>query len=515
MRLNLKSPLKLVIFLIVLAAFSVAQAQVHETQRLIPDDIDTETYFGNSIAVSGDFAIIGAPYDEVNEALSGSAYIFFNNSGTWQQYQKISASDGQFRDFFGLTVAMSGDYAFATSLGANSYAGKVYVFHNDAGTWTQTAALTASDTDSSDLFGISLSAYGDYAIIGAYGNDDSGSQSGSAYIFHNDAGNWTETIKLTASDASENDFFGISVGIFGDYAIVGADGSANSSGQNSGTAYVFQKNSENWIQTQKIESSDSTLGDHFGSSVSINGDFFAIGASSKSDNGTWSGAAYIFHNNAGTWEQNTKLTASDAGSMKHFGSSIVISGDALVVGSEGNISFEPYNAGSAYVFKNNFGIWEEEAIIQASDIEDEDQFGYDVGWSNGFAFVGSPRTDSDYTDAGAVYVYEFNMTTNVTDPPVPQQNIIDYNLACYPNPFNPSTTISFSIPAESNVELAIYNTKGQKTESLLNDQISAGEYSVIWNGKAESNEPVGSGVYFYQLKVNGNTEVVKKCILLK
>jgi len=90
-----------------------------------------------------------------------------------------------------------------------------------------------------------------------------------------------------------------------------------------------------------------------------------------------------------------------------------------------------------------------------------------------------------------------------------------YCLSNYPNPFNPTTTISFSIQEDSNVELSIYNIRGQKINSLLNDQIIAGEHSITWNGKDDSGKKVSSGLYLYKLTVNDKTEAVKKCLLLK
>jgi len=584
--------MKMTICLIVMLAFlSVAQAQVIETQRLISDDIAAEDYFGSAVAVSGDYAIIGACYDDENGENSGSAYIFHNNGETWEQYQKITASDGQTNDFFAITVTISGDYAFVNSLWGNNYAGKVYVFYNDAGTWTETSILIASDGEAEDFFGTSMSISGDYAIIGAYGNDDSGSESGSAYIFYNDEGIWTETTKLTAFDGNENDRFGISVGIYDDYAIIGADGSANNSGTNSGTAYIFYNNLGNWEQTQQIESLDAVLGDQFGTSVSMSGEYAAIGADYKSDDGTWSGAAYVFHDNSGIWEQNTKLTASDAGTQKHFGNSIEIAGDILIVGSNGNIAFTPYIAGSAYMFKKILGSWQETAILQASDIANEDQFAYVVDFSDDFAFVGSPRNDTNYEDAGAVYVYELIPTTGfiagtVTDN---EGNLLenaeitaggynihtgingeyeveveagDYTVSCYleeyvipenvqvivvatetvtanfvlvaavnadkyllakgltlldnhPNPFNPSTTIKFSIHNDSKVELIIYNIKGQKIKTLAQNEFTKGSHSIIWNGDDKFGKLVSSGVYLYKLNVDGKAEAVKKCLLME
>jgi hypothetical protein len=98
--------------------------------------------------------------------------------------------------------------------------------------------LTASDGAESDNFGWSVSISGDYAVVGAYGDDDKGSASGSAYVFVRSGTTWTEQQKLTASDGASTDFFGHSVSISGDTAIVGADGN-DDKGINSGSAYVF------------------------------------------------------------------------------------------------------------------------------------------------------------------------------------------------------------------------------------------------------------------------------------
>ncbi len=88
-------------------------------------------------------------------------------------------------------------------------------------------------------------------------------------------------------------------------------------------------------------------------------------------------------------------------------------------------------------------------------------------------------------------------------------------LSNYPNPFNPKTTISFSIYENSEVNLTIYNLKGQKVKTLINDRFRNEDYSIIWNGKNKSGKQVSSGTYFYQLLINGKTESVKKCLLIK
>ena len=117
--------------------------------------------------------------------------------------------------------------------------------------------------------------------------------------------------------------------------------------------------------------------------------------------------------------------------------------------------------------------------------------------------------DGTIADMGAFYFEQIVEITNE------ELQISNFELFNYPNPFNPTTTISFSISDDSKIELSIFNIKGQKVKELLNDQITAGEHSIIWNGEDVSGKKVGSGVYLYKLKINDKTEIVKKCMLLK
>jgi flagellar hook assembly protein FlgD len=91
----------------------------------------------------------------------------------------------------------------------------------------------------------------------------------------------------------------------------------------------------------------------------------------------------------------------------------------------------------------------------------------------------------------------------------------DYRISNHPNPFNPSTTIEFSIQNDSKIDISVFNIKGQKIKTLIQNEFPKGSHSIYWNGDNESGKPVSSGIYYYKLNVNGKTEAVKKCLLLK
>jgi len=211
--------------------------------KLLASDGQAGDRFGGSIAVSGDIALIGAYYDDDNGVDSGSAYIFTRTGTTWTQQQKILSSDGAAGDTFGGIVSISGDSALIGAGGDDSYTGAAYVFTRTGTTWTQQAKLLASDGAANDLFGIwSLSLDGDTALIGAYYDDDNGANSGSTYVFTRTGTTWTEQQKLLASDGAATDNFGGCVALSGDTALIGA-WQDDDMGSNSGSVYVFTKTS--------------------------------------------------------------------------------------------------------------------------------------------------------------------------------------------------------------------------------------------------------------------------------
>ena len=219
--------------------------------------------------------------------------------------------------------------------------------------------LNASDAQTFDRFGFSVAIHGDYAIVGAYFQDNGGTSNdnkGAAYVFHRDGTNtWDSGTKLVAYDAQNNDFFGFSVSLHGDYAIVGArfQDQGGTSADEKGAAYVFRRTGTNtWSRGVKLIAWDAQLDNLFGISVSISGDHALVGAYGW-DN--YRGAAYLFRRTTlNDWQPAIKFTSPDAQIGGHFGNITAIDGGTAIVGAykeNGGDGKSKIDSGAAYIFQ--------------------------------------------------------------------------------------------------------------------------------------------------------------------
>lgn len=327
-----------------------------EQTKLVANDGTTSDQFGYFVCINGDYAIVGAPFDAIGSNVNqGSAYIFHRTGTTWSQQAKLIASDGAASDAFGAAVSISGDYAIiganSDAIGSNVNQGSAYIFQRSGSSWSQQAKLVASDGAASDKFGEAVSIDGNYAIIGA-NSDDIGSNvnQGSAYIFQISGSSWSQQAKLVASDGAASDQFGYSVCINGDYAIIGAPLDVIGSNLDQGSAYIFQRTgATTWAQQEKITAGDGQNGDYFGISVSVNVDFAMIGSVYGGSGDGTQGAAYLFNKNGNSWNQTTKFVAQDGENLDHFGSFVSISDDQAIIGASHDDIGSIINQGSAFI----------------------------------------------------------------------------------------------------------------------------------------------------------------------
>ena len=325
----------------------------HQEARLVASDGEQYDYFGCSVDISGNIAVIGASGNDDNRSKSGSAYIFRYNNSSWIEVAKIVASDGYLNDEFGYSIAVSGSYVLVGAngdddLGNNSGSAYIFVYDADSEQWKEQVKLLASDGESKDNFACAVDIAGDYAIIGADFDDDHGSSSGAAYIFKRDLNTWKQLVKLTPDDGSEYDHFGYDVAISDHYAVIGAYAD-DVKGPKSGSAYVFENTNGTWQQVAKLMPSDGVREDHFGWSVSISGKNILVGSKFDGDNGSRSGSAYIFQRVQGQWTEMKKILSSDGNSNDYFGHSVSIHGHHAVVGAHGDDDYGS-QSGSIYVY---------------------------------------------------------------------------------------------------------------------------------------------------------------------
>lgn len=510
----------LFIFVVCFIASSHAQ-YFNKVLKAVEANQEIGDRYGYSVSISGNYAIIGAP----GKGTTGAAYIFERDgSGNWTEVQKLLASDRAMTDWFGYSVSISGNYAIVGAYlededvaGTNtmSKAGSAYIFERDGGgNWNQAKKLVASDRGSGDNFGISVSISGDYAVVGANLEKEDAAglntllTSGSAYVFERDGGgSWKEVQKLVASKRYTWTVFASSVSISGNTIIIGAPQAAGDTLNPTafaGTVYVFERDGGgNWNEVQQLAASDQSEQAQFGFSISISGNNAIIGAIGESKNtiGTDSlfraGAAYVFkRDGSGSWSETQKLVASDRDSQDFFGRSVSISSNYAIIGAPQNSkdtmgAAHVSAAGSAYVFKRDGSDnWTEVQKLVATNREAGDFFAFSVSVSGNYAIVGRYSEDVGFmNDVGSANIYETISTVGV--------NELENNtgLHIYPNPNKGVFTVQLDKPNNEPTTLTIHNIVGE----LITTQI------ITVNQTTIDLSSYKKGVYFIKMTYQAKT----------
>jgi len=321
-------------------------------RKLTASDGEAGAGFGCRVDIDGDWIIVGAIlHSGGGPTHAGAAYVFYRNQGgpnQWGEVKKLTASDAAAHDHFGAGVAIAGDTALVGAAGGCGVqvAGAAYVFERHFGgqdNWGECAKLIAPDGMVHDDFGIAVAIEGDIAVVGAQQADAPETDSGACYIFYRNPGGapaWVLVKKLAASDASDNDWFGISVSIDGDFIIVGAASVyPYLPAGTPGAAYIFERDADgtdNWGEVKKlVGSGDPYAFPEFGRSVSISGSLMIVGASR--DNPPWENdATYLFHRHRGgenNWGEIAMITGHDSVPGDRFASCVSISNHTAFVGA--------------------------------------------------------------------------------------------------------------------------------------------------------------------------------------
>lgn len=364
--------------------------------KLVAEGGGQEDYFGRSVAVDGDTAVIGSSGDDEKGLNAGAAYVFVRSGGTWVLQQKLVAADGAEADLFGSSVAVAGDTVIVGAPlrdGVGSDAGVVYVFVRSGGVWTQQQVLASGDGSQDDYFGYDVALDGETALISA-------TNASASYVFVRAGGVWSEEAKLVSyNDMGQLSGHSISdVSVSGDTAVIGVSGTLD----NSGGAYVFTRAGGTWTQQQRLRGADGFQARDQAFSVSVDGDTAIVGAQLQGNKG----AVYVFTRAESLWTEQQTLIASDGGEEDEFGYSVSLSGDVVLVGAIGQDVVEDHS-GAVYLFKRSGVVWTEQQKWVAADAGAADNFGQSVSAKGSVMLVGAPNDDREAADLGAAYVFEF------------------------------------------------------------------------------------------------------------
>ena len=397
-------------------------------------DTSANDFFGCALEIDGDFAIVGA-YGEDDAADvgvygSGKAYIFNATTGALVHTLDNPNPYGDTGyDSFGRSVAISGDYAIVGAIGedhsgggtngAGDNAGKAYIFNVTSGLLVHTLnnpnPYTPTSQNGGDRFGWVVAISGDYAIVSAHRESD---QSGKAYIYNVTTGALVHTLdNPNPYSGTYQDEFGYSAAISGDYAIVGAYAEDDADGTSSGKAYIFNVTSGLLVHTLDNPNPFGTsTDDYFGRSVAISGDHAIVGAVREDDPVQSAGKAYIYNVTSGLLVHtldNPSAYSSPASDL--FGDSVAISGDYAIVGAFGEGDADAtWGSGKAYIFNVTTGLpvyTLDNPNPYGTSSDDRFSWGMEgnrgVSISGGRAMVGARQEDDlGGTNSGKAYIFQ-------------------------------------------------------------------------------------------------------------
>ncbi|MFC1619783.1 FlgD immunoglobulin-like domain containing protein [Candidatus Neomarinimicrobiota bacterium] len=410
---------------------------LHLESVLSPDTAHSIDQFGASVAIEDSFLVVGAPYSSNEQNLDGMVFVYLHTGEEWVQHSMLYPGYPIPGGKFGLAMAIALPYLIV-----GDAEGTVVIYKLDNGYWAEDTVLYGPGFVDVDIDG-------EYAVLGASGDNALGYGSGAAYVYRREGASWVEEIRLVASDGEAHDAFGSSVAIDGEYILIGA-GYADGQYSSSGAAYVYQRHDDQWLQKAKLSADDGGFNDCFGCSMAMDGQRALVGAGKADATAIASGAAYYYQFDGSQWVQSQKFAPLNLGRSAKFGRAVAIYADKCLIGAS--------EADEAYLF-----------------------------------------TNTPVTLAGE------------NDPPkVPGSFFLTQN---HPNPFNPSTTISYDLPEAAMVRLVVHDLQGREITRLADSYLPAGSYESIWDGRSADGRLLPSGIYIARLETAGYSKSIKMVLL--
>ncbi|MCC6410260.1 MAG: HYR domain-containing protein [Saprospiraceae bacterium] len=475
------------------------------TAKLFAPDGTPSDKYGAAVDIDGDWAIVGA---------QDAAYILHRGPNGWEPSSKLLPGVVQPGDEYGASVALDGSLAVVgapSTDGAASDQGAAYVFaKNSSNSWNLVKTIGAADASAGDRFGGSVAVDSFTLAIGSSNNDQTAQNAGAAYIFYKDqvgVDSFGQVAKLLAATGNADDNMGTSVAIDGDNVAVGATG-VDGFFQNSGAAYIFSRNqngTDAWGQVARMRSQQSKENDNFGTSVGISGGWAIVGASNNDLQDDNSGSAFIFKQNMNginnSWGQRNILYDFNGTDGENYGSSVAIEGNYAVVGAKND---NPYGFGSGRVF-----VYERQPddnwllIDQLADSGSQisDNLGSDVAISGRSIVAGMPLDDNGTSlDQGAVTFFEGICADELRQQAYDRNENLASGVRSYPVPFSDVLNIELEGIVANDVQIQVINALGQSVADIHRGAVQS-DMTLQW--RPESN--IADGIYFLRLRTENKT----------
>ena len=409
-----------------------------QQQRLLPNENTNNDIFGFSVSLSGDTVLAAAPLlpsrvtatatgqqisllpllpAQTNAAVTpnsgalflpqGSVGVFTRTGASWSQQTRLTAQIAPVgEEYFGFSVAISGNTAVIGASGYNNTIGGAFVFIRSGQFWQFQQILVDGQGEMFDYFGASVAISGDTIVIGAYGDDVGSVNQGSVSVFVRSGNAWQLQQKLNANDTATGGVVGYSVALDGDTLVAG-----NQTYNSSQSAYVFTRTDGSWSQRKKLTPSNPGSFFYYGQSVAVSGNTIIVGSPGETVNGlTNKGTAYVYTGSGANWTLQARLFNPLGGAGGSFGSDVTISGDTLVIGAPSESVGSLVNAGAAYVFIRAGNSWQQQQRLVADVATPSGYMGVSVDIKGNRIIV---------AESGTERIHSFTRTGNTWSPGTP------------------------------------------------------------------------------------------------
>lgn len=483
-------------------------AQTLFERQIVPFDAMGNDFFGQSIATNDSLLFISSL--RYQNTIESCVYVYKFENNDYTYLTKIFPDDPEANALFGTNILYADEQLFVGTQNKkiNGYTvGALYIFTYENGGWVQKQRIIPPEPLSSQkYFSNVVAKLNETLVVSAFRSDAGAIDNGKVFIFNYKNGQYILSQEIFPFDPKDYQFFGTSLVIKNNLLLIGCQNDSTASGWESGSVYAYNLIDTLWTFTRKylpnIGSESLTLG-----ASMVSNDKHVFVGTSGSIYFNKPGQVYIYKINDNLIDLQQIISSDEGYFDDKFGIVLDVKGDTLLVSALFD-TVANYSSGSVYLFQEENEQWIRKIKIRPSDPSLASWFGNSLKISENIFFIGSKLAKVNNEYPGKVYLFSSSPLSVLFDPILLGPSIFKLS-DNYPNPFNPSTKISYNLPQSGNVLLKVYDILGNEVATLINEHKEPGNYSIEFNASGLS-----SGIYFYQL-VAENFISTKKMILLQ